>query len=399
MKQQLKILMICHESKVASITREYPLARQLVQRGHEVTLLVVSLTERTGCSEFEWDGIRTVETPSLLGGRLHRGWDPWNALNRILFLSRDQETYDLVHCFETRPSTIYPALYYTRQHKRPLVTDWIDWWGRKGLIEVNRPWWYRILFGWVETYYEEAFRSRAAGLTVISTGLIQRAIKLGVRPELICHITGGSLPDLFQAHTIEECRKRVGFPLSEPILGFSSINSHLDMEIVFDSLAIVARKYPSIKLIVTGKPKDSVRKLARKIGVEDHIYFVGALTSEDLPWYLGCANVFLLPFPDKPYNIGRWPNKMNDYLYLGRPTVSNPVGDIKILFEKHSVGCLAEWDPDDFAEKIVFLLENPQICAELGQNAIDVAKTDHNWENLAIKLENFYFKILEMERK
>ena len=85
MKQQLKILMICHESKVASITREYPLARQLVQRGHEVTLLVVSLTEKTGCSEFEWDGIRTVETPSLLGGRLHRGWDPWNALNRILF--------------------------------------------------------------------------------------------------------------------------------------------------------------------------------------------------------------------------------------------------------------------------------------------------------------------------
>ena len=90
---------------------------------------------------------------------------------------------------------------------------------------------------------------------------------------------------------------------------------------------------------------------------------------------------------------------MNDYLYLGRPTVSNPVGDIKILFEKHSVGYLAEWDPDDFAEKIIFLLENPQICAELGQNAIDVAKTDHNWENLAIKLENFYFKILEMERK
>ena len=153
------------------------------------------------------------------------------------FLSRDQETYDLVHCFETRPSTIYPALYYTRRHKRPLVTDWNDWWGRKGLIEVNRPRWYRILFGWMETYYEEAFRSHAAGLTVISTGLIQRAIKLGVRPELICHITGGSLPDLFQAHTIEECRKRVGFPLSEPILGFSSINSHLDMEIVFDSLS------------------------------------------------------------------------------------------------------------------------------------------------------------------
>jgi hypothetical protein len=44
----------------------------------------------------------------------------------------------------------------------------------------------------IETYYEEAFRARAAGLTVIASALAQRAIGLGVRPDRICHLPGGT---------------------------------------------------------------------------------------------------------------------------------------------------------------------------------------------------------------
>jgi hypothetical protein len=124
--KKLSILMICHESKAASYSREYPLSRQLVLRGHEVTLILTSLTKRFGYSEFEWDAIRAVETPTYLPGRLQRGWDPLNALNRIFFLSRDQKTYDLIHCFETLPSTIFTDLYLLSRKKRPTVTDWND---------------------------------------------------------------------------------------------------------------------------------------------------------------------------------------------------------------------------------------------------------------------------------
>ena len=223
------------------------------ERGHQVTLIVTSENRRIGIVEDKWDGVRIIETPDLLWGNLRSGWDLWGLLNREVFLSRDKGSYDLVHCFETRPATIYPALQYCHRHNLPLVTDWNDWWGRGGIIEKKRPRWYTFLFGGIETYYEEAFRKKAAGLTVISSALGRRAIGLGVSPERICFLPGGAFSDFFLPRQKEICRNKFGMPLSTPILGYSRYDSMLDLEVVLHALSIVAKRYPSVKLIVTGK--------------------------------------------------------------------------------------------------------------------------------------------------
>ncbi len=62
---------------------------------------------------------------------------------------------------------------------------------------------------------------------------------------------------------------------------------------------------------------------------------------ELLPKYLAAADVFLMPYSNKISNVGRWPNKVGDYMCVGRPTVSNPVGEVKWLFEQ-----LRHWDTD-----------------------------------------------------
>jgi glycosyltransferase involved in cell wall biosynthesis len=372
------------------------MAKHLVDRGHNVLLLVTSNERRAGIIESDWDGVRTIETPDLLWGRLRSGWDLWDLFNRVMYLEWNKGHYDLIHCFETRPATIYPALFWSKRFQVPLFTDWQDWWGRGGIINVLRPRWYRFLFGWVETYYEEAFRKRGDGLTVISSALAQRAIGLGVPPERICHISGGTFPDFFKACSKEECRNRVGISWAGPILCFSSLDTHLDLEIMMESLALVAERYPKVKLMITGRASQSIMDMANDHAVEGNVHLTGFLPLEELPWYLGCADVFVMPFPDEIYNVGRWPNKIGEYMSLARPTVSNPFGDIKPLFERHEVGLLAGWDPADFAQKIIYLIENPKLSREMGHNARRVAVTEYDWKVLVGKLEAFYFKILEL---
>ena len=320
-------------------------------------------------------------------------------LNRITYLGQEKAHFDLVHCFETRPATIYPALFFCNKHKIPLITDWNDWWGRGGLIEEVRPKWYRYLFGGIETYYEEAFRVGAAGTTVISLALAQRALRLGVSSEQICYIPGGTSLDSFQPRDKNVCRKHCGLQASIPILGFSSLDSHLDLEIVLQSLAIVAKRFPEVKLIITGATPKTVKELGVIYGVEGNLILTGFLPYEELSWYLGCADLFLLPFPDKVYNVGRWPNKICDYMSLGRPTITNAVGDIKILFEEHDIGLISRWDHVDFAEKIIYLLEHPQISKKLGDNARDLAVTEFDWKILIKKLEQFYYSILDKSKE
>ena len=398
MADRLNILMITHKTRAGIVPRSMVMASNLVERGHHAMIIAISRQKRFGIEEYYLDGVRIVETPDMLWGRLRTGWDPWNLINRLYFLSKENGSYNLVHTFESRPASIYPALYFSRKHNLPLITDWNDWFGRHGLIDINRPIWYRYLFGGVETYYEETFRAKAAGLTVISSMLQQRAIGLGVDPKKICFISGGAFLDLFTNHSIEECRQHSGFKLDEPMLGFSSANSHLDMEIVLQSLKLVSQKYPEMKLIITGEAKEEIHKLVKKFDVQNNVIFTGFLPLNELQWYLGSANVFLLPMADLPYNQGRWPNKMCDYMCMARPTVSNPVGDIKRLMEQNAVGCLAAWTPEDFAQKILYLLDHPSVSAEYGRNARKVAEEQFDWKKLIVKLEDFYYKILNEEQ-
>jgi glycosyltransferase involved in cell wall biosynthesis len=401
--KSLKVLMLAHHRRLKIGGRSYPIAKALVRKGHQVTLLVISNRRRFGTIESEDQGIRIIETPDLLWGRLRSGWDPWDTLNRFVYLRRDSTPYDLVHCFETRPATIYPALDYLRRNPIPLITDWNDWWGRGGIIDEARPAWYRSLFGSIETYYEEAFRMQGAGLTVISTALRRRAVDLGIDRERICYLPGGVQEGALDVPDKTACRQWVAaydkqrgsvYSGTDPILGFASADSHWDLEIIMDALVLVVDKYPQTRLVVTGKAGEQVLALARERGVENNVELTGWLEREALPYYLGCADVFLLPFPDEIRNIGRWPNKIGLYMGVGRPTVTNAVGDIKPLFEQHDVGLVAEWDPLDFAHKILYLLENPDTAGRLGQQARRLAATEYHWDHLIVRLETFYDTIL-----
>ena len=292
------------------------------------------------------------------------------------------------------PATIYPALWYQRWHAVPIITDWVDWWGRGGIIDELRPRWYRALFGSLETYYEEAFRATSDGLTVISSALAERAMGLGVPEERICRIPGGTFPDEFVQRSREACREHVGLSPSTPILAFSSLDSFLDMDFMMEAFSLIIRQCPDVLLLVTGKTGEAIVALAEKYGVRANLYLTGFMPYADLSWYLGCADVFVLPFPDKIYNRGRWPNKLGDYMCAGRPIVTNPVGDLKALFERSDIGLLADWNAPDFADKIIRLLADRELGARLGDNARRLATTSYNWRNLIGEVETFYSNVL-----
>lgn len=390
----LNILMITHHRRYRTTGRPQIIGRHLVERGHKVTLIATADENRFRMKESEWDGVRVIEAPDLLWGKLRSGWDLWSLLNRYIYLGNQKEKFDLVHCFETRPGTIHPAMYFARKNNLPLFSDWNDWFGRGGIVDILRPKWYRLLFGGVETFYEEHFRPLCVGTTVISKALAKRAEGLGIPQERICHLSGGVIPEEYINRSLEECRAHVGLPLDIPVLGFASADSHLDLELVFSSLAMVAEQFPGVKLIITGQASPSVIKAAEEHGVRENLVLTGFLPEEELPWWLGCSNLFLLPFPETVYNVGRWPNKVGLYMSLERPIITNPVGDVKLLLEQHKVGLMAEDDPADFACKILTLLREPELARQLGANGRKAALTTYNWKSLICTLEDFYARIL-----
>jgi len=387
-------------SKVNCVNRSLAMARYLVRRGHQVTLLTTANHRKTGIVESHEDGVHIVEIPDLLWGQLRSGWDPWSALNRILYLLRCEKEFDLIHLFESRPAVIHPIQVYRLKRPLPLIIDWVDGIGRGGILEVRRPGWYRLLFGGMETFYEEHFRARADGVTVICTALGERAQALGIARDAILHIPVGV--DLDTYPTVLDkaaCRAAIGLPQESKLLVFAGVDADFDLPLVFSAFARVVEQYPEARLMLMGKSNPALLSAVREYGIAEQVICARYVPYELFPTYLGSADVFVLPFPNTMYNVGRWPSKICDYMASGRPTISNPTGDIKTLFEQYEVGLLADENADDFAAKILYLFDHPQVAESLGQNARNTAETHYNWNMLVAGLEAFYYETLDRTRK
>jgi glycosyltransferase involved in cell wall biosynthesis len=348
--------------------------------------MCIADTRRFGVREYMKNGVCLVETPDLLPGKLRSGWDPWCALNRWLWLRKNFD-FDLIHAFETRPATIHPLQLMLWKKKIPLV---IDWWGRGGLVVEHRPRWYQILFGGLETFYEEHFRTVADATTVICHALGERAVGLGVPESTIFRVPIGSSTDVFSVQNSKIHRPQFGIPDGAFVLVFSTLDAALDADLVFRSIAVLKQKHPETLLVMTGNQRDRLMKMADQAGIAEHFIHLGFVPDEDFPKTLACADVFLLPLRDKVANRGRWPCKIGDYLACGRPVISNPTGEMKILLSEERIGLLANETPEGFAQTIELLIENPSLRAELGAEARRVAETRLAWNGIIEGLERAY---------
>lgn len=383
----MKLLYICHHRKHKAF-RAGEFATQMVLRGNDVTLVCISESKRFGIREYLEDGVHYIEMPDLLFGRMRSGWDPWNTWNRIGYL-RGKE-FDLIHAFETRPATIYPVLKYLRSRAAPLVIDWNDWWGRGGLITEHRPKWYQFFLGGIETFYEEHFRTRADGTTVISRGLADRAKRLGVPPETVYCISLGS--DVHRISVVPPTARRTQFGLQENafVLGFSGLDVMSGLDMALDAVKLAVSKYPEIMLVMTGKEPPDLQKQVSARHLAENFRHFGVLPYKRYQDFLSCADAFLVPFVNIVVNHGRWPSRIRDYMAVGRPVISNPVGEMKLLVSEEEIGILADENPQDMAEKIVYLRENPEVRARLGAKARQTAEQHFSQEKITGHLVTCY---------
>ncbi|MBI3978826.1 MAG: glycosyltransferase family 4 protein [Chloroflexi bacterium] len=391
----MNILMLNHNVVWRStFYRCYHFAKELVRRGHDVTVVSISPSRRFGSTVSTLAGVTIVEMPDLLWGMGRTGWDPWNTANRLRYVYRHR--FDLVHGFDCRPVVIFPSLAAAAWSRAPFVSDWADWWGRGGAISERRNWFLRGPFGHVETMFEERFRPWARGLTVISTALAERARGLGIPAERILHLPGGADVDTWRPIPIADARRRVGIPVECPVVGFFGF-VHYDLGLVLRTFAEVRSRLPAARLLLTGPKSPLTRRFGGELGILDAIDERGIVPYEDVPLYIAAADVCLLPFANKTANRGRWPNKLGDYLAMGRPIVSNPVGDIRPLFEDHQVGQLAPEEPGAMAAAAVRLLEDPSQAAAMGVRARAVAEDHLSYRTLAQRLEAFYVALCQSD--
>lgn len=379
----MRILYLNHNvAGSGTYQRAINFAAVLAGRGHDVTLVTTSRRRRGSGLEGRVRGVRVIESPDLLVGGARNGWDPWNTGWRIRHLSG--EHFDLIHAFDCRPAVIGPALAQQRSTGAPLFIDWADWWGRGGTIVERSGWAVRTFFGPVETWFEEAFRTRAAANTTISEALRDRCVALGVDVQRTRVLPNGCLPPVEVPGGRTAARTRCGIG-DEPLIVHLGTVHRGDAAMLFDALRVVRHAQPGVTVAFLGHFSVPV-----PADLADNVRLTGYVHDADLQDWLAAADTAVIPLRDTVANRARWPGKVNEYLSAALPVVMTRVGAAAQVVADAGAGVACSANAAALAEALINLLQDPDSRARMADAARGLAAGELAWERIGSELAGFY---------
>jgi len=167
------------------------------------------------------------------------------------------------------------------------------------------------------------------------------------------------------------------------------------IENLIESFYLISNCFPSLKLCIIGSAKErktysKFYQLILKYSLKDRVILTGRLNRDMVPSYLNNASLLALARPDTLRSQGGFPTKLGEYLSAGRPVVCTAVGEIPDYLTDGENAFLVEPDNNyEFAEKLKYVLENPELAEKVGRNGRKIALNVFNYKVQAKRMNEF----------
>lgn len=273
-----------------------------------------------------------------------------------------------------------PSL-YTFHSPAPL-----EYWLRRGSTPFHRPGpagWLGAALLWAA---ERACVRRATRVHVLSAysgHLLSRLY--GVSGERVVRIPGGA--DLERFRPVADrtaLRRGLGLPDGRPLLlTVRNLERRMGLDRLLRALSAVRRRWPEVFLAVagTGSLERPLAELARALGLEGHVRFLGFVDEASLPGLYAAADLFVLP----TRALEGFGLVTVEALACGTPVLGTPVGatpellaplDPTLLARDATVAGLAR-ALDQFLAR---LRADPEGVEALRRACRRHAETHYDWE-------------------
>ena len=154
------------------------------------------------------------------------------------------------------------------------------------------------------------------------------------------------------------------------------------------------RQRTDIQFVIMGDgPElDEIKRLTREMALEGSVTFTGRVDDETLLTVLSTADVCVNPDRPNEMNDKSTMNKIMEYMALGKPIVQFDLAEGRFSAE---VASLYATDVDDFATKLVELLDDPARRAAMGEFGANRVRNSLTWEHEVPKLLAAYDRVFE----
>lgn len=187
--------------------------------------------------------------------------------------------------------------------------------------------------------------------------------------------------------------------LREPYFLFCGSASYYDtIRLTIEAYELLQNTSHKLYLVSSG-PKhllDRVKQRIQQSTCKNHIKLFSELKYEDLILLYTSSQALLIPLIDSEQDKARFPHKIGEYCASKKPIITTKVGEIKHYFKDEYNALIADKaTPACFADKMRFILDNPDYCQVLGERAFAVAAQyfDH------LKLGRSVYKFISQQEE
>ena len=200
----------------------------------------------------------------------------------------------------------------------------------------------------------------------------------------------GHLNDKIAAVKKEERRKGV-----YRVLCHGAIEERYGIDLIVRAVARLKEDVPGIefRFMGSGEYLPDVLALARELGVESHVTFLGFVPFDTMVEEILTADATIVPIKKNPYSVLVHTNKMYEYVALRKPVVASRLDSVAAYFPEDSLVFFEPGDDADLAEKLKYVFAHPEEMTRRIDNATEIYET-YRWEREKKKYLGVYRELL-----
>ena len=372
-------------TKGTMIARALPIARALVGRGHAVSCLLPPWDSPADAGRREVaDGIPVAYT---------RVPPPWPLLRHALlaldlFRLAWRERPDVLYAFKPKAYAGAVLMLFLAARRLGLyagrvVLDTDDWEGDGGWNDRERD-----RFGWLArrfiAWHERWCLRHADAVTYASRALEPLARRAGAtRLHYVPICVDGSSRVGFSADEIAGLRSTLGLGDGPVVLAYTRL-AEFDPARLAATFARVSAARSDARLLVVGRglhgEEAAFATAVDELGIADRVVCVGWIAADEVPRYLGLADVALQMLDDNLLTRTKGQAKLLELLAAGVPVVADAVGQANDYIADGRTGILvAPGDERAMADAALALLADPDRRREIGGAAASDVRVRWSW--------------------
>lgn len=182
-----------------------------------------------------------------------------------------------------------------------------------------------------------------------------------------------------------------GEPLSIGIV--KALEREYGVEYLIGAFAKVRKMGYNVRLLIVGDGSlwGELKALVTDLKISDSVEFTGSLANNIIPQYLRRMDIFVVPSLSESFGVSALEASACEI-----PVIASNVGGLPEVVVDGETGYLVPpRNEAAIAEKIIKLIEEPELRQNLGANGRKFVLENYEWNSCARKMEEIYERILK----